>query len=72
MYIFINGEEEKKTITVSNNLQPKSTMDETNGVGLANLSERYKLLGNYDIAITKTDDEFTVAIKVLENESSNN
>jgi len=72
LYIFINGEEEKKTITVSNNLQPKSTMDESNGVGLANLSERYKLLGNYDIAITKTDDEFTVAIKVLENESSNN
>jgi hypothetical protein len=40
-------------------------------VGLANLSERYKLLGNYDIAITRTENEFTVAIKVLENESSN-
>ena len=70
--IFINGNKEKKIISLSNNLQPKSTIDETNGVGLTNLSERYKLLGNYDISIIKTDNEFTVAIKVLENESSNN
>jgi len=70
--IFINGDKEKKIISLSNNLQPKSTIDETNGVGLTNLSERYKLLGNYDISIIKTDNEFTVAIKVLENESSNN
>ena len=71
LYIFITAKEENKTITVSNNLQPKPVMEETNGVGLANLSERYKLLGNYDIVITRTDNEFTVAIKVLENESSN-
>lgn len=71
LYIFITAKEENKTITVLNNLQPKSVMEETNGVGLANLSERYKLLGNYDISITRTEKEFTVAIKVLDNESSN-
>ncbi|MEO6289835.1 MAG: histidine kinase [Ginsengibacter sp.] len=71
LHISINADEEEKTLTVSNNLQPKTIMDETHGVGLANLTERYKLLGDYKIDFSKTISEFTVTIKVLENENSN-
>lgn len=71
LHISIIGDEDKRTVAVSNNLQPKSTMEQSDGVGLFNLSERYKLLGNYDINIIKTNAAFTVVIKVLEYENSN-
>jgi two-component system, LytTR family, sensor kinase len=70
--VFITGNEENKTICVSNNLQPKSLMEKSNGIGLPNLSERYKLLGSEDIIISKSESEFKVIIKVIKDESSNN
>jgi len=69
--IFINGNEQNTTITVSNNLQFKTVAEESNGMGLLNLSERYKLQGNEDIIISKTENDFKVTIKVIQCESSN-
>jgi two-component system, LytTR family, sensor kinase len=66
LQIYITGNGEENTIRVANNLQPKQHVEETNGMGLANLSERYKLLGCDDIFIANEKNEFSVTIKVLD------
>lgn len=72
LHIKITGSKENSTISVSNNLQPKITIEDGNGVGLSNLSERYRLLGYKSIDMNKENGKFTVTIKVLNNESSDN
>ncbi|MFH0896030.1 MAG: sensor histidine kinase [Bacteroidota bacterium] len=52
-------------LTVCNNLQNKLTSDTSTGMGLANLSERYKILSGNDIVIQKTNHKFCVEIKIL-------
>ena len=66
--IFIAAQPDRGTLTVSNNLELKSSMEKSNGLGLANLTERYKLLGNYDVLIKQTADEFKVTIKIIKEE----
>lgn len=66
LHIYISGRHEQQTITVTNNLQPKINQEETNGMGLANLSARYKLLGCANIGISKAKNEFSVTIKALD------
>jgi two-component system, LytTR family, sensor kinase len=61
-----------KEITVTNNLQPKYTTEATSGTGLANLNERYQLLGCGGITIQNISNQFVVSIKLLENESNYN
>lgn len=57
-------------IFVVNNLQPRSTAETGTGFGLKNLSERYKILSDEDIILTRTDQQFSVAIKILDNANS--
>ncbi len=52
-------------ITVCNNIQKKSTTEASTGLGLANLSERYKILTNNDIIIKQDENKFCVSIKIL-------
>ncbi len=52
-------------IAVSNNLQKRNHIENSSGVGLANLSQRYKYLGGEVINIVETDDCFTVCLKLL-------
>jgi len=52
-------------ITVSNNLRPKLTTETTTGLGLINLTERYKILSGDEIRIHTTAEQFSVRIKVL-------
>ncbi len=59
-------------IKVSNTKQIKRSKEATTGTGLYNLSERYCLLVNEDIKIHDNDIEFSVSIKIIENESNNN
>ena len=59
-------------ITVLNNCRKKITTDTSTRIGLRNLAERYKILSEEDILITKTEKEFCVKIKVLANENINN
>lgn len=66
--ISITAQPGQQTLTVFNNLQPKSSMEKSNGVGLANLKERYKLLGNYEVLITQTTETFSVVIKIITGE----
>lgn len=71
LHISINGDMKDSSITISNNIQPKLTIENGNGVGLSNLLERYRLLGNYPVDICKQNGSFIVTIKLLEDENSN-
>jgi len=58
-------------IKVSNNIQQKTAMEPSSGMGLTNLSERYRILSGDEINIESTDSEFSVSIKILQHENSN-
>ena len=61
-----------QAITVSNNLQPKLDKEKSSGIGLANLSERYRLMWDRDIVINDdNDDRFEVTIPLIENTLTN-
>lgn len=71
LHITICGNEENNTVTVMNNMQTRLTVEDESGVGLSNLTERYRLLGNKPVHISKESGQFRVTINVLENENSN-
>lgn len=52
-------------LRVCNNIQTKLSSEVTTGLGLANLSERYKILSGSDIIIKANDKQFRVSIKIL-------
>ncbi len=54
-------------LVVSNNLQKKNQVSESTGIGLDNLRNRYKLLGNAAVEVTENDGNFTVSIPLIEN-----
>lgn len=64
--------QESNRIVVINNLKLKITNEASTGIGLTNLSERYRILANDDIVISEGNDCFSVSIKILSNEDSNN
>jgi two-component system LytT family sensor kinase len=55
------------TLVVSNNLQRKNQVNESTGIGLDNIRNRYKLLGDGDVKVTADDSSFTVSIPLIEN-----
>ncbi len=71
MPLLINTEYENGWIIITNNIQPKLSSEPTTGLGLENLSERYKILSGDEIIINTTDKIFSVSIKILDNENSN-
>lgn len=56
----------KPSFVVSNQIRPKQEVSTGTGVGLANLSKRYKLLSNQEIVITQIDNTFSVEIPLIE------
>ncbi len=52
-------------IIVSNTLQPKTISEGASGSGLANLSERYRILSGDELRIEANDSTFSVNIKLL-------
>jgi hypothetical protein len=59
--------EADRWLCVTNNLRPKTTHEDSNGLGLANLSERYRMISGDDIRIESLTGEFSVRIKILDN-----
>lgn len=53
------------SIRVENNLQPKQGNKESNGLGLANLNERYRLMFGKEILIQADDSIFSVQIPLI-------
>ncbi len=56
---------EKDYLVVRNNLQPKNTLPESTGVGLANISARYRVISGKEVLITDNDGFFTVRVPVV-------
>ncbi|MDP4275741.1 MAG: histidine kinase [Bacteroidota bacterium] len=67
----ITVKQEKEWIKVTNNLNRKTSTENSTGSGLANLSERYRLLSDNDLIIEENEKTFSVSIKILEDEHHN-
>lgn len=52
-------------LKVSNNVKPKPYLVSSTGIGLRNLSARYRILCNKDIIIENTDKDFTVKLPLI-------
>lgn len=59
--VILNGE----YIQIKNNKRPKPYVVNSTGIGLRNLSSRYRLICNKDIQIETTDNEFTVKLPLI-------
>jgi two-component system, LytTR family, sensor kinase len=55
------------TLVVSNNLQKKNQLNESTGIGLNNIRNRYKLLGDKQVMVAESDSSFTVSIPLITN-----
>ncbi|MBR4837424.1 MAG: histidine kinase [Bacteroidales bacterium] len=55
-------------VSVSNPIQMKTKPETSNGIGLANLSERYRLKWNKNVEITNDGNTFMVKLPLLEND----
>lgn len=54
-------------LMVSNNLQKKNQLNESTGIGLDNIRNRYKLLGNGQVEVKESGSDFIVSIPLIEN-----
>lgn len=58
---------ENGKLVVSNNLQKKNQVNESTGIGLDNIRNRYKLLGNGQVEVNESGSDFIVSIPLIEN-----
>ncbi len=68
--LHVTLKKEGEFIVVSNNIRPKLNKEFSGGLGLANLSERYRLWCGEDIDILDDGSRFTVKLKLMPNEYS--
>ncbi|MEO2052653.1 MAG: 2TM domain-containing protein [Allomuricauda sp.] len=52
-------------LVVSNNLQEKQVVKKSSGVGLQNIRQRYGILTDREVSISKTANEFSVSLPML-------
>jgi len=52
-------------LVVSNNLQVKNQLIESTGIGLENIRNRYKLLGEDEVKVDESGESFTVSIPLI-------
>ncbi len=69
--LHINVSIENDFVQVVNNRKLKSTTEKSVGSGLANLSERYRILAQEEVIIDEDENRFSVRIKILKNENCN-
>jgi len=74
LIVEIKLNQEEKIISVSNNLKPKTQIEESSKIGLANLAERNKLITGREIIINQSETQFIVQVplKLNNDESTNN
>ncbi|MEO8771508.1 MAG: histidine kinase [Ferruginibacter sp.] len=58
----VNG---TNTITVSNNLQTKLTIERSSGIGLQNIIKRYSMVSSREVMINNEDNMFTVILPLI-------
>lgn len=54
-------------LVVRNNLQKKHQIFESTGIGLTNIRNRYKLIGNGQVDVDESSSDFIVSIPLIEN-----
>jgi two-component system, LytTR family, sensor kinase len=54
-------------LVISNNLQVKNQLIESTGIGLENIRNRYRLLGEKEVKVTESGKNFTVSIPLITN-----
>jgi LytS/YehU family sensor histidine kinase len=57
---------ENGRLVISNNLQKKNQVTESTGIGLENIRNRYKLLGNGQVEVIENENNFTLSIPLIE------
>ena len=62
----INVFAENGNLVVSNNLQIKNQLNESTGIGLENIRNRYKLLGDKEVKVTENGSRFIVSIPLIQ------
>ena len=60
--VHLNGD---NTLVVTNNLQPRETVDESTKIGLNNIIKRYLLVSGRNVEVFKSDEAFTVTLPLL-------
>jgi hypothetical protein len=68
--IDIKTDNNNEWISITNNLQKTNWVAHSGGVGLSNLSERYRLCGQPDIRINPSNNSFSVSIKIIPHAST--
>jgi two-component system, LytTR family, sensor kinase len=58
---------ENGSLVISNNLQMKNQVNESTGIGLDNIRNRYKLLSDKPVKVTESATNFTVSIPLIDN-----
>lgn len=58
---------ENGNLVVSNTLQVKNQVSESTGIGLSNICNRYKLLGDKEVKVVESEGLFTVLIPLVQN-----
>ncbi|MGC4103388.1 sensor histidine kinase [Ferruginibacter sp.] len=62
----INVFTDNGSLVVSNNLQMKKQVNESTGIGLNNIRNRYKMLSDAPVKVTESETNFTVSIPLIE------
>ncbi len=63
--LHIKVTENNGMLTVNNNLQEKQVVKKSSGVGLQNIQQRYSILTDREVAISKTETDFSVHLPML-------
>ena len=63
--LYISIEEKDGNLIIKNNIQPKKVIKPSTGVGLQNIKQRYQLLTNRAVSISKDESFFKVSIPLL-------
>jgi two-component system, LytTR family, sensor kinase len=63
----INVFTENGSLVVSNNLQMKNQINESTGIGLDNIRNRYKLISEKPVKVIESETNFTVSIPLIDN-----
>lgn len=69
--LYIEVGYDKSWLKIRNNIQVKNSTDESIGMGLVNLAERYKILSGEEIIIESNELHFSVSVKILSHENRN-
>jgi len=56
---------DSRNLIVSNNIIPRMRIENSMGIGLENIKEKYGLIAGKTVSIIKTDQEFTVKLPLL-------